>query len=115
MNQCSKRRNNDEKAMTQKWSVITLQETWNFSKNSKKKKDERDTKEVSRSDLSKNQKHVDDATRFNHVDLQAWKRRHCIARSKLRSLSNSEKVSKMSEENCKLSAYNASKLYNIDK
>ncbi len=84
------------------------------SKNSEKKRDKRDTKEVSQSDLSKNQKCVNDVTRFNHVDLQAWKRRCCTARSKLRSLSSSEKVLEMSEENCRLSACNALKLHDID-
>ncbi len=100
--------------MIQRWFIITLQETWSFSENNEKKKDEKDIKEVSWSDLSKNWKHVDDAIRFNNVDSQAWKRRHCIARSKLKSSSSFEKVSKMSEENCKLSACNALKLRDTD-
>ncbi len=54
--------------MIQRWFIITLQETWSFSENNEKKKDEKDTKEVSWSDLSKNRKHIDDATRFNNVD-----------------------------------------------
>ena len=114
MNQCNKRRNNDEKAMIQRQFIITLQEMWSFSENSEKKRDERDTKEVSWSDLSENQKHIDDATRFNHVDLQARKRRRCIARSKFRSLNSSEKVSEMSEENCRLNACSALKLRDTD-
>ncbi len=84
------------------------------SKNSKKKRDKKDTKEVSWSDLSENWKHVNDVMRFNHVDLQAWKWRYYTARSKLRSLSNSEKVSKMSEKNRRLSACSALKLRDID-
>ena len=84
------------------------------SENNEKKRDEKDIKEVSWSDFSENQKHVDDAMKFNHVDLQAWKQRCCIACSKLRSLSSSEKVSEMSEENCRLNACNASKLRDTD-
>jgi len=48
-----------------------LQETQDFSENSKEKRDERDTKEINRSDLSRNCKHDDDITKSNSVALQA--------------------------------------------
>ncbi len=93
--------------MIQKWFVITLQETQDFNKNSEEKKDERNTKEIDWSDLSRNCKHVDDTTRFNNVTLQAWKWRHYTSCDEFKSLSSFRKVSNMSEENCKLSACNA--------
>ncbi len=104
MNQCSKRRSDNEKAATQRWSVITLQETQDSSENSEEKRNKRDTKEIDQSDLSRNRKRDDDATKSNSVTLQAWKRRHCTSHDKLESSSSSRKVSNMSEENCKLSA-----------
>jgi len=79
-----------------------------------RKKNERNTKEVSWSDLLKNQKHVNDATLFNHVILQTQKQRHCTACSEFESLNSFEKVTEMSKENCKLSAYNALKLCDIN-
>jgi len=81
-----------------------LQETWDFSENSEEKKDERNTKEIDQSDLSRNHKCVDDVTKSNSVASQAWKQRHCTSCNELKSLSSSRKVSNMSEENCKLSA-----------
>lgn len=41
-----------------------------FDKNNEKERYEKDTKEVDQSDLSKNWKQVNNATRFNHVALQ---------------------------------------------
>ena len=93
--------------MTQRWSVIAAQEMQDSSENSKEKKDERDTKEINWSSLSRNCKCVDDVTRFNSVALQAWKRKYCTSRDEFKSSSSSKKVSNMSEENCKLSACNA--------
>lgn len=61
-------------------------------------KNERNTKEVSWSDLLKNQKHVNDATLFNHVILQTQKQRHCTACSEFESLNSFEKVTEMSKE-----------------
>ena len=100
--------------MIQRWFIIALQKMQSSSENNEKKKDERNTKEVSWLNLSKNQKCIDNVMKSNHVDLKAWKRRRCIARSKLRSLSSFEKVSEMSEENCRLSACSALKLRNTD-
>ncbi len=54
MSQCSKRRSNNEKAVIQKWFVIALQKTRDFSENNEEKKDERNTKEINWSDLSRN-------------------------------------------------------------
>ncbi len=107
MNWCSKRRSDNEKAATQKQSVIALQEMQDSSENSDEKRDERDTKEIDQSDLLRNRKHVDDTTRFNSVALQAWKRRHCTSHDEFKNSSSSRKVSNMSEENHKLSACNA--------
>ncbi len=90
--------------MTQRQSVIASQETQDSSENSEEKKDERDTKEINWSDLSRNRKHVDDATKSNSVALQTWKQRHCTSHDEFESLSSSRKVSDMSEENRKLSA-----------
>ncbi len=114
MNQCSKRRSDNEKAAIQRWSVITLQETWDSNENNEEKRSERDTKEIDRSDLSRNHKHVNDATRSNSVTLQAWKRRHCTLCDEFKSSSSSRKVLNMSEENRKLSVCSALKLCNTD-
>jgi len=46
MSQCSKRRSDNRKAVTQRQSVIASQETQDVSENSEEKKDERDTKEI---------------------------------------------------------------------
>jgi len=91
-----------------------LQETWNYNENSEEKRSERNTKEINQSDLSRNCKCVNDAMKSNNVALQAWKWRHCTSRDELKSSSSSRKVSNMSEENHKLSAYNALKLCNTD-
>ena len=114
MSQCNKRRSNNERAAIQRWSVIALQETWNFSENNEKKRSERNIKEINWSDLLRNCKHVDDATRFNSVALQVWKQRHCTSCNEFKSSSSFKKVSNMNEENCKLSACNALKLHNTD-
>ncbi len=90
--------------MTQKQSVIALQETQDFSENNEKKRDERDIKEIDQSDFSRNHKCIDDAMKFNNVASQAWKWRHCTLCDELESLSSFRKVSDMNEENCKLSA-----------
>jgi len=104
MNQCSKRRSNNWETVTQRWSVITLQEMQDSSENNEEKRDERNTEKIDWSDLSRNRKHVDDTTRSNSVASQTWKRRHCTSCDELKSSSSSRKVSDMSEENCKLSA-----------
>ncbi len=77
------------------------------SENSEEKRDERDIKKINQSDLSRNCKRVDDATKFNSVALQAWKREHCTSCDEFESSSSSRKISDMSEENCKLSACSA--------
>ncbi len=107
MSQYNKRRSNNEKAATQRWFVIASQETQDSSENSEEKKDERDTKEINQLNLSRNHEHVNDATRFNSVALQAWKQRYCTSCDELESSSSFRKVSNMSEENCKLSACSA--------
>ncbi len=104
MNQCSKRRSDNREAVTQRWSVITLQEIWNSSENSEKKRDERDTKEIDWLNLSRNCKHINNATKFNNVALQTWKQKHCTLCDELESSSSFRKISDMSEENCKLNA-----------
>ena len=48
-----------------------MQEMQDFSENRKKKKDEKDIKKIDWSDLSRNCKRVNDATKFNSVALQA--------------------------------------------
>ncbi len=73
MSQCSKRRSDNKEAVTQRWFVITSQETWNSNENSEKKRDERNTKEIDWSNLLKNYKHVDDVMRSNNIASQAWK------------------------------------------
>jgi len=88
----------------QKWFVIALQETQDSSENNEEKRDERDIKEIDWSDLSRNRKCINDATKFNSVTLQAWKWRHCTSHDEFRSSSSSRKVSNMNEENCKLNA-----------
>ena len=107
MSWCSKKRSDNEKAVIQRWFVIALQKTQDFNENSEEKKDEKDIKKINWLDLSRNHKRVDDATKFNSVALQAWKRRHCTSCNKLESLSSSRKISDMSEENRKLSACSA--------
>ncbi len=107
MNQCSKRRSDNKKAAIQRWFVIALQETQDSNENNEKKRDERNTKEIDWSNLSRNCKHDDDVMRSNSVALQAWKRKHCTSHDEFKSLSSSRKVSNMSEENRKLSACNA--------
>ncbi len=107
MSWCNKKRSDNEEAVIQRWSVIALQETQDFSVNNEEKRDERDTKEINQSDLSRNCKRNDDTMKSNSVALQAWKQRHCTSCDELKSLSSSRKVSNMSEENRKLSACNA--------
>jgi len=48
-----------------------LQETQDFSVNNEEKRDERDTKEINQSDLSRNCKRNDDTMKSNSVALQA--------------------------------------------
>ncbi len=75
--------------------------------NSKNKENKENTKEIYWTDFSKNHKHVNSSKKFNHVSLQAWKRRHHTLCSELKDSSKSEKISNMSKRNHELNMYNA--------
>ncbi len=55
-------------------------------KDSRKKENKEDTKEIYWTDSSKNHKHVNSSKKSNHVSLQAWKQRHHTSRSEFRTL-----------------------------
>jgi len=106
MNEHDKKRSNNEKVTSQRWIIITLQEMKDHDEDSRKKENKKDTKEIYWTNSSRNHKHVDSSKKFNHVSLQAWKRRHHTSCSKFRSSSKSEKISDMSKRNHELDAYN---------
>jgi len=107
MSERDKRRSNNEKAISQRQIVITLQEMKSHDEDSRKKENKEDTKEIYWTDSSRNHKHVNNSKKFNYVSLQAWKRRHHTSRSEFRSSSKSEKISNMNKRNCELDVYNA--------
>ncbi len=86
MSERDKRRSNNEKVMFQKWIVITLQEMKDHDEDSRKKENKKDTKEIYWTDFSRNHKHVNSLKKFNHVFLQAWKRKHHTSCSKFRQI-----------------------------
>ncbi len=107
MSEHDKKRSNNKKVTLQRWIVIASQEMRSYDEDSRKKENKEDIKEIYWTDSSRNHKHVDNLKKFNHVSLQAWKRRHHTSRSELRSLSKSEKISNMSKRNHELNVYSA--------
>jgi len=67
MSERDKRRSNNEKATSQRWIVIALQEMRSHDEDSKKKENREDTKEIYWTDFSRNHKRVDSSKKFNHV------------------------------------------------
>jgi len=71
MSERDKRRSNNEKATSQKRIVIASQEMRSHDKDNRKKENREDTKEIYRTDSSRNHKHVDSSKKSNHVSSQA--------------------------------------------
>ncbi len=107
MSEHDKKRSNNEKVIFQKWIVITLQEIKDHDKDNRKKENKEDTKEIYWTNFSRNYKCVNSSKRFNHVSLQAWKRKHYTSCIEFRDLSKSEKISDMNKRNHELNMYNA--------
>ncbi len=107
MSEHDKKRSNNEKVIFQKWIVITLQEIKDHDEDNRKKENKEDTKEIYWTNFSRNYKCVNSSKRFNHVSLQAWKRKHYTSCIEFRDLSKSEKISDMNKRNHELNMYNA--------
>ena len=110
MSKHNKRRSNNEKVTSQKWFVITLQETKDHDEDNRKKENKEDTKEIYWINSLRNHKYVDSSKKFNHVSSQAWKWKHYTSCSEFRSLNKFRKISNISKKNHELDAYNASNL-----
>ncbi len=71
MSKCDKRRIINEKVTSQREIVVALQEMWSHDKDSKQRRNKEDAEEDYQADSSKNSRHVNKSTKFDHVSLQA--------------------------------------------
>ncbi len=71
MSECDKRESNNKKAMLQRRIVIASQKMRSHDEDNRKKRNRKDTKEIYRTDSSRNHKHVNSSKKFNCVSLQA--------------------------------------------
>jgi hypothetical protein len=102
----SKRRSVNKRTTTQRQRVIITQETQDSYQDNRKKRCERDTKEVYWTDFSENYKHVNNTKRSDCVTSQASQRWCYTSCNELEDTSNSEKISVVSKRNCRLDASN---------